>query len=137
MPSKASQGQVRSTYHTKIKPNMTLEFLGLYFWGLIITTNLIITFYSSTIKIKVLEWVFALLRKPNSVITLQDFDDYMFEKCGAFGEMLTCPLCFGFWTSLIVSGAMHQSFDLPIYYIVFSSLSWPSMSVKMLAWFKH
>jgi hypothetical protein len=116
---------------------MTLEFLALYFWGLVIHANLIITFYSSTIKIKILEWVLMLFRKEHNVLTLQDFDDYMFEKCGALGEMLACPLCFGFWLGLIVSYVMQQYFGMPLYYIIFSALSWPSMSAKILMWFKN
>jgi|TARA_B110001454_G_C12694240_1_gene423606 hypothetical protein len=114
---------------------MTVEFLGLYFWGLIISTNLVITFYVSTFKLKILEWVCALLKKEHNVITAQDFDDYVVEKLGAFGEMLSCPLCFGFWLSLVVSTSMQQYFDLPAYYIVFSIFSWPSISAKMLNWF--
>ena len=111
---------------------MTLDFLKLYSWGLVITTNLLIVFYVSTLKIKIFETLCSLIKKKHEVFTLEDFDDYAFRNWGAFGEMLGCPLCFGFWLSLIVSIAIQQYFPLPLYYVVFSALSWPSLSYGIL-----
>lgn len=72
--------------------------------------------------------LYLVLKKKHQVITLEDFDDYVFRNWGAFGEMLTCSLCFGFWLSIFISTAMQQYFNLPVYYIVFSAFSWPSLS---------
>tara|TARA_B100001093_G_scaffold519468_1_gene608647 strand:+ start:16369 stop:16722 length:354 start_codon:yes stop_codon:yes gene_type:complete len=107
---------------------MTENFFEFYLWGLLVCINLIITFYSSSIKIKFFEILFFILKKEHQVITLEDFDDYVFKNWGAFGEMLTCCLCFGFWLSILISTAIQQYFNLPFYYIIFSAFSWPSLS---------
>lgn len=107
---------------------MRESFFEFYLWGLLICANLIITFYSSSIKIKVFELFCFVFKKKHEVVTLEDFDDYVFRNWGAFGEMLTCPLCFGFWLSILISTIMQQYFNLPAHYIIFSAFSWPSLS---------
>ena len=101
---------------------MTLDTIGLYTLGALISSSWIMMWFETTLAVH----IFKFLRiSKDDIWTYDDWADDLLVRFEFFGELLTCPLCFGFWTSAAVSTAIVLINGLSWWFVLASSFSWP------------
>jgi hypothetical protein len=99
-----------------------------YIIGFLIFSNVIYTWYNTTISEKILS---IFIKSDNKILMYNDFMDLIYEKNKFISELLSCQICFGHWISLIISFIMSLIFDISYFYILVSMFSWPSLYYKL------
>ena len=95
-----------------------------YVLGALISSSWICTWFISDLPVH-LSHGLGLIKKKDEVFTWDDWSDWLSSKNEFFGALLSCPLCFGFWTSVFVSSVITYLNDLTLYFILSSAFSWP------------
>ena len=101
-----------------------MSIIQFYFLGCLITCSLMTTWFNTLIGVHFFE-LFGLIKKSDEVFTWEDFQLWLEEKSSFFGELLSCPLCLGFWVSIIISSVITYVNELTPYFILSSAFSWP------------
>ena len=78
-----------------------------------------------------------ILKKEDEVFTWEDWQLWLEDKSLFFGELLSCPLCSGFWLSVIISGALAILNELSLLFIPACVLSWPVFILLTYKYFKN
>jgi hypothetical protein len=100
------------------------ELVFFYILGCLISCSWICTWFFSDLPVRLFK-SFGLIKKEEDIFTWDDWSQWILLKSDFFGELLSCPLCFGFWTSLTVSSVIFYINGLNPYFILSSAFSWP------------
>jgi hypothetical protein len=95
-----------------------ITFLSLY---LIVQTICVIWFYSP-FRISIGQLLF-----DRQIDDYDKFELYVMMKSPLIGKLLSCYICFSFWTSLIVGGISVFTVGTPYWYPFFCGLTLPSL----------
>lgn len=85
---------------------ITIKLLEIYLIAFLCSLNWIFVWQTTTLKVKFLKFWLFLRRKKAMLFTPTDFEDYVYENWGLFGELLTCPICFAHWVGVIFSSIL-------------------------------
>ncbi len=93
-----------------------------YIVGLLIVQTICMIWFYSPIRITLGQIFF------NSRITsTEEFETYMLLKSMLFGKLLSCYICFSFWTSLFTGITFFILFFLPVWWVLLCPLTYPSL----------
>jgi len=106
------------------------EYILYYIAGALTSSGLIIIWNFSTIAIHLLSWMY----KDLDIVTVDDLADAISEKHPNISELLFCPICLGFWVSLIVSSLFYYINSLSYWFIPLCGFSWPLL---IFMFYKH
>ena len=95
-----------------------------YILGAFISSSWICTWFISDLPVHLFKGL-RLIKEKDEVFTWEEWSEWLSTKTEFFAALLSCPLCFGFWTSLFVSSAIWYVNDLTPYFILSSAFSWP------------
>ena len=98
-----------------------IDLIFYYLTGAMMVSGIIIIWNFSTISIHALSWLY----KDREIITIDDMADAIAEKHPNISELLYCPLCLGFWVSLISACAIYYINSLTYWFIPVCAFSWP------------
>lgn len=94
----------------------------LYLFGALISTGILVIWNYTFIRLH----LFKRFLRNKEVETIEEFDDAVANEISPnLSELISCPLCLGFWTSLLVSLMIYWLNNLSIGFVVGSSFSWP------------
>lgn len=93
----------------------------LYIFGALISTGVVVIWNYTFIRIHLLGWLFP----DTDLETIEDFDDAVGENHPKIAELISCPLCLGFWVSAWVALLIASSNELTFGFIIGSAFSWP------------
>ena len=105
--------------------NINKEILELYIFGFLASLNWIFIWQTTTLKVKFLKLWLTIRRREVMLYTPSDFDEYVYKHWGLLGELITCPICFGHWVSLIFSSILCFYFNGPVYLPIVSFFTYP------------
>ena len=98
------------------------DLILLYFAGAGITSGFLVIWFETTIVVHISK----LLRiSQNDIFTFDEWSDDLLIRSPFFGELLSCPLCLGFWVSLFVSVCTQQVNEFSYWFIPICIFSWP------------
>ena len=100
------------------------EYIIFYGLGALISSSWICTWFFSDLPVHLFKWI-GFLKKKDEVFTWEEWSEWFSKKNEFFGEMMSCPLCFGFWTSVIVSSIITYINEFSYYFILSAAFSWP------------
>lgn len=98
-----------------------------YILGFFVASNIINTWYNTTIAEKILG---LFINMNSKYASYSDFMDKIAEKNEFISELLSCQICFSHWISLIIGVIFYLIFDLPIIFAFVAMFSWPSLIYK-------
>ena len=99
-----------------------------YILGALITSSFLVIWFGTTIAVHLSKF-FRVLGKDSDVFTWEEWSDHMLLKYPIFGELVSCPLCLGFWVGVVTATTMSLiNANVGYWFIVASSLSWPVIS---------
>ena len=104
---------------------MTQEIIEVYIWGFLAALNWIFAWQTTTLKVKFLKIWFFFRRIKKMLYTPTDFDEYVYNNWGIFGELITCPVCFSHWVGGIFSGILALYLDVNLIVIPFAFFTYP------------
>ena len=82
---------------------MTSGIIEPYIWGYLITLNIMLAWCATLLKVHLLKVWLKLRRKEKDIFTPDEFDNYVGDNWGIFGELLVCPICLTHWVGAAVS----------------------------------
>lgn len=97
------------------------ELIFYYTAGMLVSSGIIIIWNFSTISIHALGWIY----KDRDITTIYDLGDAIAEKHPNISELLYCPICLGFWTSIITASVFCYVNSLTYFFIPVCGFSWP------------
>jgi hypothetical protein len=100
------------------------ELIFYYILGCLISCSWITTWFNTLIGLHFCQ-ILRLVKKDDELFTWDDWQLWLEEKSAFFGELLSCPLCFGFWVSIFVSSVITYINELNYYFILSAAFSWP------------
>lgn len=107
---------------------MKFDIILFYFLGALITSSVIVTWFGTTLAVHISKKL-RLLNSDLDIYTWEEWSDYMLIRYPFFGELLSCPLCLGFWVSLVVATILSAINPVVGYwFIAASGFSWPLIS---------
>ena len=107
---------------------MNFDIIIFYFLGALITSSLIVTWFGTTLAVHMSKTI-RILDKDSDIFTWEEWSDYMLERHPFFGDLLSCPLCLGFWFSVIVATILsYLNPEVGYWFIAASGFSWPLIS---------
>lgn len=95
-----------------------------YALGALISCGWITIWFNTLIALHFFQ-ILGLIKKSDEIFTWEDWELWLEEKNAFFGELLTCPLCFGFWVSILVASVITYVNELTYYFIPSAAFSWP------------
>ena len=99
-----------------------MNFILLYFLGLLFTCNACLIWFYSPLKITLGQIFFDKDRYTN-----EQFETRLLIRNAFLGKLLTCYICFSFWSSLIV-GIVFVVLNLaPFWFIVITAGTYPCL----------
>ena len=100
--------------------NLTL----IYALGALIVSGMTTLWFFSNLPIHIFK-ILRLIKTDDEVYTWDEWQMWTCARSSFFGELLSCPLCLGFWLSLAVSEFLTYMQTLTPWFIPASVLSWP------------
>jgi hypothetical protein len=100
------------------------EYIIFYTLGALISSSWICTWFFSNLPVHLFTWC-GLLKKKDEVFTWEEWSEWFYNKNHFFGEMTSCPLCFGFWVSVAVASLITYLNNFPYLFIAAAAFSWP------------
>jgi hypothetical protein len=88
---------------------------------LIVQTICLIWFYSP-LRVSLGQIFF-----DKKIHTTDEFDTHLMIKSMFFSKLLSCYICFSFWTSLVVGGIGCFLLYIPLYFAFLAQLTYPSI----------
>jgi len=107
-----------------------IELIVLYTAGMLVSSGMIIIWNFSFISVHFLGWMF----KGKDIITVEDLADAIAEKNPNLSELLFCPICLGFWLSLLIAALMWYINSTSLWFIPICGFSWP---LFIFLFYKH
>ena len=100
------------------------EYIIYYILGSLICCGWITIWFNTLIGLHLFQF-FGFVKKEDELFTWEDWELWLEGKSSFFGELLTCPLCFGFWVSVFVSSVITYMNDFSYSFIISCGFSWP------------
>jgi len=100
-----------------------INYLLIYLACILFVSNIIAVLEYTNLKV----YILSLFIKEK-IYTLDDLHDYIIDNWGKLGELLSCPLCYGTWLSLLASLFCCWFFNLNMIFAGFSMFSVPSLA---------
>lgn len=100
------------------------ELIIFYILGALISCSWICTWFFSNLPVHLFK-LSGLIRKKDEIFTWEDWSEWLSSKNEYIGELTSCPICFGFWTSVLVSSLIVYINNITPYFILSSAFSWP------------
>lgn len=98
-----------------------INLLIFYTLGLLIVASFLLIWFETTIVVH----IFKFLRiSKDDIFTFDDWSDDMLARFPFFGELFSCPLCLGFWVSLITASCIQFVNKLTLWFIPSCTFSW-------------
>lgn len=98
-----------------------IELLIFYTLGLLIVSSFLVIWFETTI----VPHVFKVLKiSKDDIFTFDDWSDDMLIRSPFFGELLSCPLCLGFWVGLFTAFVIRIINELTWWFVPSCALSW-------------
>lgn len=95
-----------------------------YLSGILITWTVLLIWFYSPAKITLGN---ILFKEP--IFSQNEFDTIMLFKNQFIGKLLSCYICFSFWTSLATGLALYFIFKLPWFFPVATTLTYPALCI--------
>lgn len=106
---------------------MITNFVFYYIITLLITFNLLNAWYHSPFGVKICKFLF---KENDNTLSIEDILFKNDEKYNFVSELLSCPICFGTWISLLISLVLSITYGLGLLFIITCTLSIPSIVSK-------
>jgi hypothetical protein len=107
-----------------------IDLLIFYVLGILIVSSFLTIWFETTIVVHISK----LLRiSKDDIFTFDEWSDDLLARAPFFGELFSCPLCLGFWVSVVTASCIQTINDLTLWFIPACSLSW---SVIVFLFFK-
>jgi len=100
-----------------------MDLVILYIFGALISTGIMVIWNYTFIRIHLFGWIF----KDKDIVTIEEFDDEVEERSPKLAELISCPLCLGFWVSVLVATTITLINQIHTGFIVGSAFSWPTL----------
>ena len=94
-----------------------------YFLGAALTSGLMTLWFFSNLPIHLFK-LMRVVKEEDDVYTWDDFQITISTKSSFWGELLSCPLCLGFWVSLAVAACIQQLCSFSIMFVPIGAFSW-------------
>ena len=104
-----------------------IDYLLIYLSCLIVVSNLIGILEYTNMKVYILS-VFL----KDEFFLKEELDEYLIDNWGKFGELLTCPMCYGTWLSLFVGFFACIYFDMDLIFPLFCMFSIPVIACLLI-----
>jgi len=93
-----------------------------YIQGLFVTWTVLLIWFYSPIKVTL-----GQLFIDKNLYSNDQVETALMLKNIWLGKLLSCYICFSFWTSLIVGSVFYKIFDLPGYFPFLTWFTYPSL----------
>jgi hypothetical protein len=100
------------------------DLLIAYVLGALLTSGALTLWFFSNLPIHLLKTL-RVISEEDEVYTWDDLQIVLSTKSSFWGELLSCPLCLGFWTSLGIAIILQQICVLSPWFIPSCIFSWP------------
>ena len=107
-----------------------------YILGALMACGTLTIWFNTHLPLHIFKATF-LLKKEDEVFTWEDWQLWLEDKSSFFGELLSCPLCSGFWVSVIISSTLAIMNELSLFFIPASALSWPVFILFTYKFFRN
>jgi len=101
---------------------MDQNYIFSYIQGLFITWTIVLIWFYSPLKVTL-----GQLLIDKNLYSNDQVETAILLKNAWLGKLLSCYICFSFWTSLIVSLNLYLLFNLPKHFIFLTWFSYPSL----------
>lgn len=98
----------------------------LYIIGCLVSTTLVIAWFFTSFPLHFTR-VITLGKAAGSFTNWGEWLDWVRAKSDLFAELFGCPICFGFWISLLVASIIVTVNGLTLWFIPSAALSWPTL----------
>ena len=99
-----------------------VEYVILYILGVLGSSSIILIWFETTIAVHIFK---ALRISKDDIFTFDEWSDDMLLRFPFFGELLSCPLCLSFWTSIFVSTCIVKINEISLWFLPACAVSWP------------
>lgn len=103
-----------------------LDFIFIYCATTLVVANLISILEQTNMKL----YILSLFIKED-LYTCDDCNDYISDNWGKLGELLTCPLCYGTWLSLLSSLSLCYLFEFNLIYSLVCMFGCPFLGKRI------
>lgn len=93
-----------------------------YLLGLFITWNILVIWFYSPLRITIGQFLF-----DSNLYTFDQFETYVMSKNIWIGKLLSCFICFSFWTSLFIGAVFFYIFSTPCAFPLLTCLTYPGI----------
>lgn len=94
-----------------------------YFVGLLTTLTILVIWFYSPLRITL-----GQLFIDKNLYSLDQVETAILIKNKWIGKLLSCYICFSFWTSLLVGLFLYKTLDLPGYFPFLTWFTYPSIA---------
>ncbi len=98
-----------------------MDLVILYIFGALISTGIMVIWNYTFIRVH----IFGGLLGVKKDSTIEEFDDAVDEFNPKLAELISCPLCLGFWVSFFVASILYVVNQFHPGLIIGFALSWP------------
>jgi hypothetical protein len=96
--------------------------LFLFFLGWLITQTICLIWFYSPFRLSISPLIFK-----TAVNTFEEFETLILIRHSFFGKLLSCYICFSFWTSIAVGIIGSILTGMPLWYAGITALTYPSL----------
>jgi hypothetical protein len=100
-----------------------IDTLCLYFLGWLVVQTICIIWFYSPFRLSISPFLFG----HNGVNTFDEFETLLLIRSSFFGKLLSCYICFSFWTSIIVGIAAIFLINTPYWTCLLTGLTYPAI----------
>lgn len=93
-----------------------------YILGLLAVWNILVIWFYSPMRITIGQLLFS-----KDLYTFDQFETYIMSKNIWIGKLLSCFICFSFWTSLLLGICFYFIFSLPLFFPLLTCLTYPGI----------
>jgi hypothetical protein len=105
---------------------MIRSLLVFYLLGYLVSTTLIVAWFFTSFPLHLTRLV-TFGQLEHSTATWGDWLTWVRSHSATAAELLGCPICLGFWISLLVASIVARVNGLTMWFIPSAALSWPAL----------
>ena len=105
-----------------------MDTIFLYILGALINSWFICTWFFTSLPLHLFK---PFIPKELEIYSWEDWSNWLMYKNTFIAELLGCPLCLGFWSSLCVGTLIAWVNDLSLGFIFAGWFSWPVLSFAL------
>ncbi len=99
-----------------------MDNLFLYILGALINSWFICTWFFTSLPLHLFK---PFIKKEDEIYSWEDWNNWLMLKNDFIAELLGCPLCLGFWSSVIISNLVANINELDYKFILAGAFTWP------------